>query len=66
MIWDTVPLPNLGRFYSILAAIQYFKLWKSATMDLFVTFVNWPIDKNLINPRNIAEMLVYNGAFPKN
>ena len=28
---------SLDRFYSILATIQYFKLWKSAIMDKFVT-----------------------------
>ena len=41
-IWQIVtqaPL-NRDRFYSmfILATIQYFKLWKSAMMDQFVTF----------------------------
>ena len=34
----TKALPNLDRFYSILAAMQYFKLWIPAIMDQFVTF----------------------------
>ena len=31
-------LLNIDRFHSILAAVQRFKLWKSAIMDQFVTF----------------------------
>ena len=31
-------LLNLDRFYSVLATIQYFRLWKSVIMDQFVTF----------------------------
>ena len=31
-------LPDLDRFYSILATVQYFRFWKSAIMDQFVTF----------------------------
>ena len=34
----TKVLLNFDRFYSILATIQYFRLWKSAIMDHFVTF----------------------------
>ena len=41
-IWQIVTQDslNLDRFYStrVLATIQYFKLWKSAMMDQFVTF----------------------------
>ena len=41
-IWQIVTQAslNLDRFYStcILATIQYFKLWKFAMMDQFVTF----------------------------
>ena len=34
----TKVLLDLDRFYSILATIQYFKRWKSAIMDQFMTF----------------------------
>ena len=34
----TKVLQNFGWFYCTLPAIKYFKFWKSAIMDQFVTF----------------------------
>ena len=53
----TKVLLNLAQFYSILAAINYFKLWKSAIMDQFVTFRKRVYNKGM----NVVSYLTLSG-----
>ena len=41
-------LLNLNQFYSVMTAIQYFRLWKSDIMDQFMTFRNMVYRKPLM------------------
>ena len=46
----TEVLLNPDRFYSIMATMEYFKVWKSAIMDQFVTFRKRNLQKRAGTP----------------